>query len=126
MWPRSPRSHLRPESTGFGRSTSRTRTRSWWCRRSRCAWSPGPRPERFAGAVKWGPRPTDPHSVVRTRSVLVKILRACATDEGDAVASLARHAPLDGLAALAIEHGVAGSVYRQIDRLEGLDSAEVR
>jgi hypothetical protein len=63
---------------------------------------------------------------VRTRSVLVSILRACATDDGEAVASLARYAHLDGLAALAIEHGVAGSVYRQIDRLDGLDSAEVR
>ncbi len=38
----------------------------------------------------------------------------------------ARHVPLDGLAALAIEHGVAGSVYRQVDRLDGLDTAEVR
>jgi hypothetical protein len=63
---------------------------------------------------------------VRTRAELVRILRACAIDDGDSVAALARRVPLDGLTPLAVEHGVAGSVHRQIGRLDGLESTELR
>jgi hypothetical protein len=66
---------------------------------------------------------------VRNQPVLVEILRACVMGDAATLDAAARHAsavgaPVDGLADLAIEQGVAGSVYRHLDHLPELAPTE--
>ena len=53
-------------------------------------------------------------------------MRACVDGHDDTAVALARHENLDGLAARAIEHGVAGSVYACLGDVEALDERERR
>lgn len=61
---------------------------------------------------------------MRNRSVLVEILRACVADDDAAVRASAHGAALDGLAELAGEQGVAGSVYGHLAQLPDLPAPE--
>ncbi len=64
---------------------------------------------------------------MRNRANLVEILRACVNGDDARVAACARTgAPLDGLADLAREHRVVGSVYRYLEQLRALSGDERR
>jgi hypothetical protein len=63
---------------------------------------------------------------VRQRALRVAILRACINGDEDAVATLARRGPLDGLTEVAAEQGVAGSLHKYLGILEGLPADERR
>jgi hypothetical protein len=61
---------------------------------------------------------------VHHRAALGKVLRACVNQNDAEAVALARRTALDGLADLAFEHGVAGSVYRVVGQLTDLDLPE--
>jgi hypothetical protein len=62
---------------------------------------------------------------VSNRASLVEVLQRCVRGDDVAAIAAARSEHLDGLAELAIEHGVAGIVYQHLGQLSALD-LEVR